>query len=48
MIPDSVEPHLESFYPTFVAGIDLLHQGVVNFYNLYNGNPFTDKMASSY
>ena len=25
-IPDSVEPRLESFYPPFVAGIDLPHQ----------------------
>ena len=28
-IPDSAEPRLESFYPPFVAGIDLPHQGVV-------------------
>ena len=34
MIPDSAEPHLESFYPPFVAGIDLPHQGVVDLYNL--------------
>ena len=27
-IPDSAEPRLESFYPPFVAGIDLPHQGV--------------------
>ena len=33
-IPDSAEPRLESFYPTFVAGIDLPHQGVVDSYNL--------------
>ena len=33
-IPDSPEPHLESFYPPFVAGIDLPHQGVVDSYNL--------------
>ena len=33
-IPDSAEPHLESFYPPFVAGIDLPHQGVVDSYNL--------------
>ena len=32
-IPDSVEPHLQSFYPLFVAGIDLPHQGVVDSYN---------------
>ena len=32
-IPDSAEPHLESFYPPFVAGIDLPHQGVVDSYN---------------
>ena len=28
-IPDSAEPRLESFYPPYVAGIDLPHQGVV-------------------
>ena len=33
-IPDSAEPRLESFYPSFVAGIDLPHQGVVDSYNL--------------
>ena len=27
-IPDSAEPRLESFYPPWVAGIDLPHQGV--------------------
>ena len=32
-IPDSAEPRLESFYPPFVAGIDLPHQGVVDDYN---------------
>ena len=32
-IPDSAEPRLESFYPPFVAGIDLPHQGVVDSYN---------------
>ena len=47
-IPDSAEPRLESFYPPFVAGIDLPHQGVVDSYNLYNGNSYTGKMASSY
>ena len=26
MIPDSAEPRLESFYPPFIAGIDLPHQ----------------------
>ena len=35
MIPDSAEPRLESFYPPFVAGIDLPHQGVVDSYNLW-------------
>ena len=34
-IPDSAEPRLESFYPPFVAGIHLPHQGVVDSYNLY-------------
>ena len=33
-IPDSAEPRLESFYPPFVAGIDLPHQGVTDSYNL--------------
>ena len=33
-IPDEVEPRLESFYPPFVAGIDLPHQGVVDSYSL--------------
>ena len=47
-IPDSAEPLLESFYPPFVAGIDLPHQGIVDYYNLYNGNPYTGKMASSH
>ena len=32
-IPDSAKPRLESFYPPFVAGIDLSHQGVVDSYN---------------
>ena len=32
-IPDSAEPRLESFYPPFVAGIDLPHQGVVDSYS---------------
>ena len=33
-IPDSAEPRLESFYPPFVAGIDLPHQGMVDSYSL--------------
>ena len=33
-IPDSAEPRLESFYPPFVAGIDLPHQGVVDSHNV--------------
>ena len=32
-IPDSAEPRLESFYPPFVAGIDLPDQGVVDSHN---------------
>ena len=36
-IPDSAEPSLESFYPPFVAGIDLPHQGIVDSYNLNYG-----------
>ena len=35
MIPHSAEPRLESFYPPFVAGIDLPHQGAVDSYNLH-------------
>ena len=34
MIPDSAEPRLESFYPSFIAGIDLPHQGVEDSYRL--------------
>ena len=37
-IPDLAEPRLESFYPPFVAGIDLPHQGVMDSYNLHNGS----------
>ena len=33
-IPDSAELRLESFYPPFVADIDLPHQGVVDSYSL--------------
>ena len=45
-IPDSAEPRLESFYPPFVAGIDLPHQCVVDSYNLHNGKiSYTSKMA---
>ena len=29
-VPDSAEPHVESIYPPFVAGIDLSHQGVMD------------------
>ena len=35
MIPDSAEPRLESFYPLFIAGIDLPHQCVLDSYNLH-------------
>ena len=45
-IPDSAEPRLESFYPPFVAGIDLPHQGVVDSYNLYDGNYYSGKTLS--
>ena len=48
IIPDSAKPRLESFYPPFVAGIDLPHQGIVDFYNLHNGISYTGKMASLY
>ena len=47
-IPDSAEPRLESFYPPFVAGIDLPHQGVVDSYNLHNGISYTGKISSLY
>ena len=30
MIPDSAEPRLDLFYPPFITGIDLPHQGVVD------------------
>ena len=45
-IPDSMESRLESFCPPFVAGIDLPHPDVVDFYNLHNGIFYTGKMAS--
>ena len=41
-IPDSAEPRLESFDPPFVAGIDLPHQGVVDSYNLTEGQWHND------
>ena len=47
-IADSAEPRLESFYPPFVAGIDLPHQGVVDSYNLHNGNPYTGEISFRY
>ena len=47
-IANSVESRLESFYPPFVAGIDLPHQGVVDSYNLYQGDPYTGKTTSLY
>ena len=34
-IPDSAKPRPDSFYPPFVAGIFLPHQGVVDSYNLH-------------
>ena len=43
-IPDSAEPRLESFYPPFVAGIDLPHQGVVDSYNLDGNDGFNVKL----
>ena len=36
-IPDSTEPRLGSFYHTFVAGVDLPHQGVVDCFSLTPG-----------
>ena len=47
-IPDSAEPRLESFYPPWVAGINLPHQGVVDSYNLHNGISYSGKMSSLY
>ena len=44
-IPDSAEPRQESFYPPFVAGIDLPHQGVVDSYSL-NIKPLTEPLWS--
>ena len=45
-IPYSAEACLESFYPPFVAGIDLPHQGVVDSYNLLHGDPYTSDTTS--
>ena len=39
-IPNSAGPRLESFCPPFVAGIDLPHQGVMDFYNPLHYNSF--------
>ena len=39
-IADSAEPRLESFYPPFVADIDLPHQGVLDSYNHIPLNSF--------
>ena len=47
-IPDSAEPRLVSFYPPFVTGIDLPHQGVVDSYNLHNGISYTGKIIYFY
>ena len=47
-ISDSAEPHLESFFLPFVAGIDLPHQGVVDSYNLWHEDPYTGKTTSLY
>ena len=46
---DTTELRLESFYPPFVAGIDLTlpHQGVVNSYNLFNGNSWTENNSTA-
>ena len=35
-IPDEAPPSLESFYPPWVAVIDLPHQGVVDSHNLHS------------
>ena len=32
MIPDSVEPRLESLYPAFLTGINLQHHSIVDSY----------------
>ena len=47
-IPDSAEPRLESFYPPFVAGIDLPHQGVVDSYNPKYHNCSLKKMSLAF
>ena len=47
-IPDSAEPRLESFYPPFVAGIDLPHHCVVDSYNLWHWDRYTGKTTSLY
>ena len=46
-IPDLAEPRLESFYPPFVAGIDLPHQGVVDSYNPILGKEIPDSVFLS-
>ena len=38
-IPGSAEPRLNSFYPPFIAGINLPHKGAVNSYNLRGISP---------
>ena len=57
-IPDSAEPRLESFYPLFVVlspirsttvlSLSILHKGVVDPYNVYNGISYTVKLSSAY
>ena len=42
-IPDSAEPRLESFYPPWVAGIDLPHQGGVDSYSLHRPEAIRDR-----
>ena len=47
MNPDLVDPRLESFYPPFVAGIDLPHRGIVDSYNLNCFLSLTIKWSSN-
>ena len=47
-IPDEAPPSLESFYPPFVAGIDLPHQGVVDSYSLVFSCLLSSPLPSSH
>ena len=48
IIPDEPPHGLKSFYPPFVAGIELPHQSVMDSYNLHNGISYFDTKTSLY